>query len=107
LAALVHRVCLQTVPLLLPYSSFHWNQATQRFTCSNSAQANAHTCQPATGSLCRSRSNNSSLPSFCEYSRFRILNHVLCWLHLDKSEGVVKTEISWAVREHRFFAREG
>jgi hypothetical protein len=26
---------------------------------------------------------------------------------LDKSEGVVKTEISWAVREHRFFAREG
>jgi len=28
-------------------------------------------------------------------------------LPLDKSEGVVKTEISWAVREHRFFAREG
>src|SRR5437899_5061582 len=26
---------------------------------------------------------------------------------IDKSEGVVKTEISWAVREHRFFAREG
>src|SRR5947209_2182464 len=26
---------------------------------------------------------------------------------LDKSEGVVKTEISWTVREHRFFAREG
>ena len=26
---------------------------------------------------------------------------------LNKSEGVVKTEISWAVREHRFFAREG
>ena len=26
---------------------------------------------------------------------------------LDKNEGVVKTEISWAVREHRFFAREG
>src|SRR6266550_3229670 len=29
------------------------------------------------------------------------------WVPLDKSEGVVKTEISWAVREHRFFAREG
>src|SRR5438094_6707760 len=40
--------------------------------------ANTHECQPATGSLCRSRSNNSSLPSFCEYSRFKILNHVLC-----------------------------
>src|SRR5438876_3819610 len=29
-----------------------------------------------------------------------------CRVPLDKSEGVVKTEISWAVREHRFFARE-
>jgi len=28
-------------------------------------------------------------------------------IDIDKSEGVVKTEISWAVREHRFFAREG
>ena len=31
----------------------------------------------------------------------------LALVTLDKSEGVVKTEISWAVREHRFFAREG
>jgi hypothetical protein len=30
------------------------------------------------GSLCRPRSNNFSRPSFCEYSRFRILNQVLC-----------------------------
>src|SRR5437660_7243590 len=67
--------------------------------------ANTHECQPATGSLCRSRSNNSSLPSFCEYSRFRILNHVLCRVPLDKSEGVVKTEISWAVREHRLLCQ--
>src|SRR5438128_9970530 len=29
-------------------------------------------CQPATGSLWRSRSNNSSLPSRCEYSRFNL-----------------------------------
>src|SRR5438094_9153245 len=40
--------------------------------------AHTHQSQPATGSLCPSRSNNSSLPSFCEYSRFKILNHVLC-----------------------------
>ena len=31
--------------------------------CSTSAQASSHECQPATGSLCRSRSNNSSRPS--------------------------------------------
>src|SRR5205814_10073541 len=27
------------------------------------------------------------------------------WAPLDKSEGVVKTEISWAVREHRFLCQ--
>src|SRR2546427_5866860 len=49
-----------------------------RFYDSNSAQANTQECQPATGSLWRSHSNKSSLPSFWEYSRFRILNQVLC-----------------------------
>ena len=35
------------------------------------------------------------------------INSSGCSRASDKSEGVVKTEISWAVREHRFFAREG
>src|SRR5438309_3427168 len=36
-----------------------------------------------------------------------VRNLLFAGVPLDKSEGVVKTEISWAVREHRFFAREG
>lgn len=44
---------------------------------SSSAQANSQQCQPATGSLWRSRSNNSSRPFICEYSGFLILNHVV------------------------------
>jgi hypothetical protein len=34
-------------------------------------------CQAGTGSLWRSRSNNSCLPIICEYPGFRILYHVL------------------------------
>src|SRR5439155_11252194 len=60
--------CSQAVSSAKPFQAFS----------SSSVQASAHECQPGTGSLCRSRSNNSSLPSFCEYSRFTILNHVLC-----------------------------
>jgi len=37
----------------------------------------------------------------------KLVGPLAAGLPLDKSEGVVKTEISWAVREHRFFAREG
>lgn len=44
---------------------------------SNAAHATVQACHPATGSWCRSRSNNSSRPAICEYSRLRILNHVL------------------------------
>jgi hypothetical protein len=34
-------------------------------------------CQPGTGSLCRSRSKNSSLPAHREYLGVLILNQVL------------------------------
>ncbi len=66
--------CSQAVSSAKPFQAFS----------SSSVQASAHECQPGTGSLCRSLSNNSSLPSFWEYFRFRILNHVLFFaLQLD------------------------
>jgi len=30
-----------------------------------------------------------------------LVPHVQSWVPLDKSEGVVKAEFTWAVREHR------
>src|SRR5947207_698915 len=54
------------------------------------------------------RRDESLLSNTCHSeSALAVRNLLFAGVPLDKSEGVVKTEISWAVREHRFFAREG
>ena len=52
------------------------------------------------------RRDESLLSNTCHSeSALAVRNLLFAGVPLDKSEGVVKTEISWAVREHRFFGR--
>ena len=63
---------------------------------------------PARVGTCHSeeRRDESLLSNTCHSeSASAVRNLLFAGVPLDKSEGVVKTEISWAVREHRFFGR--
>ena len=60
----------------------------------------SHTCHS------EERRDESLLSNTCHSeSASAVRNLLFAGVPLDKSEGVVKTEISWAVREHRFFGR--